>query len=125
MAQMIHIRIKWNEHAECGVRPRTGARAFAHLGRWPLLPKGAKGIATEMCERLGCFASPGMAGRRGDQPGSVTVRIWGAASFWRRAARPTISACARHMGAASEREKAYSPSGIENSTVAALARGER
>src|SRR5258708_6341016 len=61
----------------------------------------------------------------GRQSGSVAIGICGLWSFWRRAANATISACARQKGAASEREKAYSPSGIENRTLAHLASGDR
>ena len=41
-----------------------------------------------------------------------------------RAARLMSSDCARHIGAASERENVYSSSGTSNSTVAVLARGD-
>ena len=45
------------------------------------------------------------------------------APSWRRLANATVSAWARHMGAASEREKVYSCSGTEKTTAAPL--GER
>src|SRR5208282_1546655 len=56
---------------------------------------------------------------------SVTVGIRGSAEFpWSRAAKATVSACARHIGAARDREKVYSCSGTANKTVAAFATGE-
>ena len=55
----------------------------------------------------------------------VTIGILGLwRSFCNRAAKATISACARHIGAARDREKVYSCSGMANSTRADFAKGD-
>jgi len=58
--------------------------------------------------------------------GPVTTGIRGLSrSFCNRAASATVKACARHIGAAREREKVYSCSGIANSTRADFAKRRR
>ena len=55
----------------------------------------------------------------------MTVGIRGLIEFFcSRAAKATVSACARHIGAAKDRENVYSCSGTESNTLADFAIGE-